>query len=147
MATKTGMEVSVAIGEVVPPGGFVYVDELWTVNHMLPPAPILGWLILQPRRHVEALYEMTVSEQQRMAQLMVCLDQLLRGLLAPDKVYVCLFAEAANCPHVHFHIIPRAAEIEARGAEIFNYAPPTYPLEEEILEFVHRAREYLSQLM
>jgi len=147
IAPRDCLSCQVASGTVAPVGGFVYADELWTVNHMLPPAPILGWLILQPRRHIEALHEMTVREQQRMVQLMVLLDQLLRELLAPDKVYVCLFAEATDCPHVHFHIIPRAAEIEARGSEIFNYTPQTYPLEGEILDFVHGAREYLDQLM
>lgn len=137
----------VANGVIVSTGGLIYSDELWTVNYTLMPAPVLGWLILQPMRHIEALHEMTVVEQQRMAQLMGHLDSTIRYILAPSKVYVCLFAESIQCPHIHFHIIPRAPEIEARGPQIFQYEPQIYPSEEEILNFVHQAREHLKQLM
>jgi diadenosine tetraphosphate (Ap4A) HIT family hydrolase len=137
----------VANGMLNPVGGFVYADELWIVNHMIGSAPILGWLILQPRRHVETLHEITTDEQRRMAQLMTYLDSTVRHILAPSKVYVCLFAESAQCPHIHFHVIPRATEIEIRGPEIFDYEPQIYPTEEEILSFVQQAREYLKQLM
>jgi len=136
------------VNDVIPPiGGFVYADELWIVNHMLTAAPILGWLILQPKRHVEGLHELTVDEQRRMAQLMAYVDSILRHLLAPSKVYVCLFAESPQCPHIHFHFIPRAAEIEARGPKIFDYEPQVYPTEDEIKNFVSQAREHIQRLM
>ena len=96
---------------------------------------------------LEALYEMTVDEQRRMVQLMAHVDSMLRSILAPSKVYVCLFAESAQCPHIHFHIVPRAREIEVRGPEIFDYRPQGYPSEEKILNFVHQAREHLQRLM
>ena len=137
----------VANGMIIPVGGLVYADELWIVNHFTTAAPILGWLILQPRRHIEALHEMTAEEQLQMAQLMAYVDSAIRSILAPSKVYVCLFAESAQCPHIHFHIIPRGTEIEVRGPEIFSYEPQTYPTEEEIFSFVSQAREYLKQLI
>jgi diadenosine tetraphosphate (Ap4A) HIT family hydrolase len=137
----------VANGVLLPVGGFVYADELWTVNHILVPAPILGWLILQPRRHVEALHELTADEQRRMAQLMAYVDSTVRYILAPSKMYVCLFAESAQCPHIHFHVIPRTRDIEVRGPEIFDYRPQAYPSEEKILNFVHQAREHIKRLM
>src|SRR5262245_249068 len=135
----------VASGMIVPPGDFVYADELWTINHILTSAPIVGWLILQPRRHIEALQEMTIDEQRQMAQLMAHVDSTIRYILAPTKVYVCLFAESPQCPHIHFHIVPRTAEVEVRGPEIFHYEPQTYPSQEKILSFVHQAREHLKQ--
>ena len=138
---------SVANGTICSVDDFVYADELWTVNHMLVPAPILGWLVLQPRRHIEALHEMTHDEQLRMVQLMSYIDSTIRHMLTPSKVYVCLFAESALCPHIHFHIIPRTVEMEARGPEIFNYEPEIYPTEEEILSFVQQAKVYLKLLM
>ena len=137
----------VASGLVLPVGGFVYGDELWTVNHLIAPAPILGWLVLQSRRHIEALREMTADEQRQMAQLMSYVDSTIRSILAPSKVYVCLFAESVQCPHLHFHFIPRATEIKARGPEIFNFEPKTYPTEDEILSFVSQARECIKRLM
>ena len=137
----------VANGVITPVGGLVYEDELWVVNHLMTASPILGWLILQPKRHIEGLHEMTFDEQQRMAQLLTQVDSVVRAILAPSKIYVCLFAESAQCPHIHFHIIPRSAQMEVRGPEIFNYQPQIYPEETEISSFVSQAREHFKQLM
>jgi diadenosine tetraphosphate (Ap4A) HIT family hydrolase len=144
---KDCLGCQVSNGDKVPFGGFVYADDLWTVNHVLPPSAILGWLVLQPRRHIEALHEMSFNEQQRMSQLMVSLDQVLRDILSPQKVYTCLFAESEHCPHIHFHIIPRSEEITALGPAIFNYKPETYPSDESILHFIDSAKFRLHDLM
>jgi diadenosine tetraphosphate (Ap4A) HIT family hydrolase len=133
----------VAQGIVVPEDSFVYADDLWTVNHRLTPAPIVGWLILQPRRHIEELHLLTSAEQGRMTWLLLKLDELLRELLAPAKVYVNLYAESLDCPHVHFHIIPRAQELTVRGPKIFGYEPEVYPSATEIDGFVQHAQTYL----
>jgi diadenosine tetraphosphate (Ap4A) HIT family hydrolase len=41
--------------------------------------------------------------------------------VSPEKVYVALFAESADCPHIHFHLIPRAPDhpVELRGPHVF----------------------------
>lgn len=145
--SKDCLGCQVSSGEKVPFGGFIYADNLWTVNHVLPPAAILGWLVLQPRRHIEALHDMNFSEQQRMSQLMVSLDQMLRDILSPLKVYVCLFTESESCPHIHFHIIPRSEEITALGPEIFSYKPETYPADDSILHFIDSAKSRLHALI
>lgn len=137
----------VANGVKVPLGGFLYEDDLWTVNHTLPPASILGWLVLQPKRHIEALNELTFQEQQKMSQLMINLDKTLHILLSPKKVYICMFAESQQCPHIHFHIIPRIQEIEALGPKIFDYQPQFPLLEEDILQFIVQAKSCIEQLM
>jgi diadenosine tetraphosphate (Ap4A) HIT family hydrolase len=144
---KDCLGCQVSNGDKVPFGGFIHADDLWTVNHVLPPATILGWLVLQPRRHIEALHEMSLNEEQRMSQLMVSLDQVLRDILSPKKVYTCLFAESEYCPHIHFHIIPRSGDINLLGPEIFNYKPQSYPSDESILEFINLAKLHLSDLM
>jgi hypothetical protein len=43
-------------GELHPPGGVIYDDGLWRLEHMLMPAVLPGWLILrrnspQPSHH------------------------------------------------------------------------------------------------
>jgi hypothetical protein len=46
----------------------------------------------------------------------------MRTVLSCTKTYVALFAEAEGFAHVHFHVIPRAADLEAdlRGPRIFG---------------------------
>ena len=46
----------------------------------------------------------------------------MTAVLAPARVYVCLFAEAAAAAHVHFHLIPRFAATprELRGPRVFD---------------------------
>lgn len=46
----------------------------------------------------------------------------MRSVLGCAKTYVALFAEAEGFAHVHFHVIPRAADLAAdlRGPRIFG---------------------------
>src|SRR5947209_5697872 len=46
-------------GEIVAPGGVIYEDALWRLEHSLEPIPMIGWLILKPLRHVEAFADFT----------------------------------------------------------------------------------------
>jgi diadenosine tetraphosphate (Ap4A) HIT family hydrolase len=47
-------------------------------------------------------------------------ESKVRRVLAPARVYVCLYAEAVS--HVHFHLIPRYHETaeEHRGPGVFE---------------------------
>ncbi|NER23982.1 MAG: hypothetical protein F6J96_25410 [Symploca sp. SIO1C2] len=136
----------ISSGILTPFGGFIYASDLWTVNHVLPPARILGWMVLQPRRHVEAIHELNHSEQVEMAKLISNLDQVLYKLVSPQKVYACMFAESEDCPHIHFHIVPRTSDINAIGPAIFGYKPEVFPSESEILDFIDKAKSCLSAL-
>ena len=49
-------------GRLKAPGGVIYEDDLWRVEHALSPALLRGWLIVKPRRHVEHLAELTRDE-------------------------------------------------------------------------------------
>lgn len=62
-------EVSVACltcritrGELPSPGGAIYEDNLWQMQHDIEPISLIGWLILKPLRHAEAFAELTVRE-------------------------------------------------------------------------------------
>ena len=37
-------------GEIVAPGGALYDDGLWRLEHTFEPFPMVGWLILKPLR-------------------------------------------------------------------------------------------------
>jgi diadenosine tetraphosphate (Ap4A) HIT family hydrolase len=113
-------------GEVQPPGGVIFDDGRWRVEHMLAPALLPGWLIVKPLRHVESLAELTPDEAAVLGTLLVRVTAELEAVTGADRVYTVLLAEAVR--HVHFHLIPRTDTVpeRMRGPSIFSL-PPTAP--------------------
>jgi diadenosine tetraphosphate (Ap4A) HIT family hydrolase len=113
-------------GELHPPGGVLYDDRLWRLEHMLMPAVLPGWLILKPLRHIESLSELTVAESAALGPLLRRITAALEAATGAERVYTVLLAEAVR--HVHIHLIPRRAGLpeSCRGPRIFDL-PPTAP--------------------
>jgi diadenosine tetraphosphate (Ap4A) HIT family hydrolase len=110
-------------GEVPTPGGVIYEDGLWRLEHTVEPIPMVGWLVLKPLRHVENVAELTPEEAAAFGTLVRRASAALTAVLGCAKVYVCVFAESATAQHVHAHLIPRAADLprERRGPGVFGY--------------------------
>jgi diadenosine tetraphosphate (Ap4A) HIT family hydrolase len=106
---------------VLPPRERVAVDEHWRVVHAMETA-VPGWLILIPRRHVTAVAELTDSEAAGLGIWQVRLSRALQAVTECTKTYVVQFAEAPGFGHVHFHLVPRAAQLPAdlRGPAVFR---------------------------
>ncbi len=91
------------------------------VDHAYPVA-LAGWLVIVPRRHVEALHELTAEEWAELAELQRKTASVLRNELDCQKEYMACFAEAAGFAHVHIHVVPRHADLPAalRGPAVFR---------------------------
>jgi diadenosine tetraphosphate (Ap4A) HIT family hydrolase len=107
-------------GDLMPPGGVIYQDALWRLEHCLEPIPMVGWLILKPLRHVETFADLTPDEAASLGPLARRITRAMTEVLAPARVYVCLYAEAVS--HVHFQLIPRYHETprEHWGPGVFD---------------------------
>jgi len=81
-----------------------------------------GWLILIVRRHIESLDELTDSEAVELGRLITNISSALKEVTGCVKTYVLQFAESPQHPHVHFHIIPRMADLpeNRRSIQIFR---------------------------
>ena len=55
----------VLVGRIQPPGGTIYEEDGWVVDHSISPVALRGWLIVKPRRHVENFGELTDDEAAR----------------------------------------------------------------------------------
>ena len=84
---------------------------------------LLGWLVVVPRRHVESIHELSDDESVELGQLLRRASKALVEVLGCQKTYVVMFAEAPGFNHVHFHVVPRAHELDPdrRGTRIFEY--------------------------
>ena len=81
-----------------------------------------GWTVLILRRHVIALDQLTEAEALELGDLIRRVSVALKDIVGSEKTYVMQFAEHPRHSHVHFHVVPRMADLaEAdRGANIFN---------------------------
>ena len=84
---------------------------------------LAGWLVLIARRHITAIDELKPDEAAELGLLLQRTSAALREVVGCAKTYVIQFAEAAEHPHVHFHVIPRMADQpdERRGPKVFGY--------------------------
>lgn len=100
----------------------IYRTKYWDVVHSYNTS-LPGWTALVLRRHAEAVAELSPQESVELGRLITATSQALQQVTHCLKTYVIQFAEAAEHPHVHFHIIPRMADQpdDRRGPLIFGY--------------------------
>lgn len=106
--------------EALPTWERIAFDRHWRVAHSLGVA-LAGWLVLLPRRHVIAIADLTDEEAATLDAWQVRLSRALRAVTGCPRTYVAQFAEKDGFAHVHFHVVPRAADLEPslRGPGIF----------------------------
>jgi diadenosine tetraphosphate (Ap4A) HIT family hydrolase len=96
-------------------------DEFWRAAHAFNSA-LPGWLVLVPRRHVTSLADLTDPEAASLGCWQVRMSRALQQVVGCQKTYLVQFAEADGFSHVHFHVIPRQADLppELRGPRVFQ---------------------------
>ncbi len=104
-----------------PPRLLVARTDHWAIAHAVD-ACIEGWLVVLPLHHVVALDELDIVALGELGPLLGATTAALRRLTGCAKTYVALFAEAEGFPHVHFHVVPRSPDLDARfvGPRVFG---------------------------
>jgi diadenosine tetraphosphate (Ap4A) HIT family hydrolase len=107
---------------IAPLWDCIYRTPLWDVAHCYETA-LPGWLVLVARRHIGSLDELTDPEAVELGQLIRNISSALKEVTGCMKTYVLQFAESLEHQHVHFHIIPRMADLpeNRRSTQIFGY--------------------------
>lgn len=114
-----------AVFDRLPPRELIGADDLWRAGHAFD-AALPGWLVLVPRRHVTSIAALSDAEAAALGIWQVRLSRALHAVMGCEKTYVAQFAEAEGFAHVHFHIVPRAADLapDLRGPGIFRLLDP-----------------------
>jgi histidine triad (HIT) family protein len=105
-------------GRIQPPGGVIYEDEHWVVDHSISPVRLKGWLIMKPKRHVEDFADLAPEEAAGFGPLSRSAAAAVRDALRPERVYVCSFGEEWR--HVHVHVVPRYPGTEPVSWELLG---------------------------
>jgi diadenosine tetraphosphate (Ap4A) HIT family hydrolase len=113
----------------------IYRTPFWDLVHSYN-SSLPGWLVLVSRRHITAVDEMTTAEAAELGLQLREVSIALKEVTGCVKTYVVQFAEAAEHPHVHFHIVPRMADLpdDRRGPKVF--ADLGVPVDERVSEAV-----------
>lgn len=95
-----------------------HFDTLHAYNTSLP-----GWIVLVARKHIESISELDESASIELGEMIRKVSIELTRITGCTKTYVMQFAEAPGHSHVHFHIVPRMADMpdENKGTNVFNY--------------------------
>jgi diadenosine tetraphosphate (Ap4A) HIT family hydrolase len=118
------------------PSNAIWVTDGWRVAHSFN-STLLGWLVVVPRRHIESLHELSDRESIEFGRLLRRVSKALVDVVGCEKTYVMMFAEAPGFHHVHFHVVPRAHDLDEdhRGSSIFEFLkrpePEWIPLVEQ----------------
>jgi diadenosine tetraphosphate (Ap4A) HIT family hydrolase len=120
-----------------------YWDVVHSYNTALP-----GWLVLVARRHIEAIAELTDEEATELGILLQRASLALKEVTGCLKTYVIQFAEMAEHPHVHFHVVPRMADQpeDRRGTNVFEYLgmPESERVDEQTMnEIAAKVQQFL----
>lgn len=100
----------------------IYETEHWRVVHAFNTS-LPGWLVVIAKRHAESFAELTDAEAAEFGPFLHRVSRALQEVTGAVKTYTVLFAEHPEHPHVHFHVVPRAAAMpeENRSTRVFNY--------------------------
>jgi len=80
-------------------------SERWILRHHASPAPLLGWFMLDTRRHVASAADFDLAEEGEFAAVLAAAMRAIRTVVHAPRVYVIMFGEGAH--HLHAHLIPR----------------------------------------
>lgn len=94
------------------PGGVIVDDEYCVVSHLpllLPQGPqesvYLGYLMVEPRRHVAELGDLAPDEAASLGRLAASASAALREATGAEHVYAAIIGHGIE--HLHLHLIPR----------------------------------------
>jgi len=114
-----------------PPWDLILRTDQWDVVHAFG-TKVEGWLVLVLRRHETSVANLSNDEASELGPLLKRVSTALHTVFDCPKTYVAQFAEAADHPHVHVHVIARHIDqpAEWKGPGIFVHALGVDPSEE-----------------
>lgn len=102
------------------PANVIYEDEDWIITHGPLASQLLGYLYLEPRRHIENWSDFSEKELVKIGPLIKRVEKAMKILLNIDRVYVVTISEAVR--HLHFHIIAREETNTIKGLPLIQQA-------------------------
>jgi histidine triad (HIT) family protein len=135
-------------GETQVTGEVIFEDGLVYASHSMIPRgqtkTYLGYLLIEPKRHVEGLQNLNKQESEAIG---VLITRLSKALTVSEKAeHVYLFVLGHHTPHLHYHLVPRYANTpkEYWGIHVEEWPEAPHGGPGEINSLCNRLRNYLK---
>jgi len=134
-------------GEVSLPGGAIYEDDLVYAGHAQirkgQTVAYLGYLMVEPKRHVLGLPDLTDAEAQALGLLVTRVSRALKASAGAEHVYAFVLGD--RVPHLHIHVVPRYpnAPPEYWGVHVDEWPAAPHGGPQAIAELCARLRTHL----
>ena len=133
-------------GHIQIPGGAIYEDELVYAGHVRSDqgATYLGHLMIEPKRHVPGLAELTDEEAQALGLLVSRLSRVLKASEGAEHIYEFVLGD--NVAHLHIHLMPRypGAPRQYWGVHVDEWPDAPHGGEAEVAALCDRVRTSLA---
>lgn len=138
-------------GEIAVPGGPIYEDDLLYAAHIGRTQPLdeqdvyLGYLMVETKRHIPGLADLTNIESQALGLLITRLSRALKATEEAEHIYAFVLGD--HVPHLHIHIVPRypGAPREYWGTHVDEWPDAPHGGTKEIAALATRLRSYLDR--
>ena len=136
-------------GEISMPGGAIYEDDLVYAGHAQiregHVTAYLGYLMVEPKRHVPDLAALTDEEAKALMIRVTRLSRALKAVENAERVY--LFVIGEHVQHVHIHVVARysGAPKEYWGARVDEWPAAPRGGPSDIEAVCARLRDYLRR--
>ena len=130
-------------GMIPIPGGAIYEDELLYAGHGGP--GYLGYLFVEPKRHVPGWADLTDEEAQALGLLVARLSRALKQSEGAEHIYAFVLGD--QVPHLHIHLVPRypGTPSEYWGFKIKEWPDAPVGDAQQIHALCERVRKALSR--
>lgn len=98
----------------------IFENDNWLITHGPLDSQILGYVYIEPKRHVEEWGQFTDEELSELGPLIKKTEIALKKVLPIDRLYSVTISEAVR--HLHVHLIPRENEMDVKGVLLIEQA-------------------------
>lgn len=135
--------------QITPPGGIIYESENFLINPD-PEVPINGFLIVNVKKHLNSIIELTKNEQIELISLINLAIKALKDLGITNEVTI---VQEERSRHLHVWIVPNHEWMVTKFGkgvihlrDIFTYAQENATEEDkkEILNSIAKIKKYID---
>ena len=134
-------------GNIAAAGAVIYEDEFIYVGHIDRDGKpnYLGHIMIDLKRHVPTLAEMSVHEAEAFGVMMARISKALKESEGAEHIYSLVSGNSV--PHLHMHLVARYPNTPLNywGAmDVYDWEEAPMGTNEEVVALCHRLKTYLE---